>query len=178
MITELRAKEVWCIADTHFHHKKIIKYCKRPFINVWHMNKVLKDNWKALVNPGDLVIHFGDFGFGKYPQIEPILRELPGTKILIKGNHDRATLSKLRKAGFHQVYKNSIEMKIGETEFVLSHRPTEVEEGKINLCGHVHEKWLIWNFSINTGVDVHGFKPLSFKEIMMIVPELRRGVRI
>lgn len=178
MTTKYEAEKVWFTADTHFHHKKIIRYCKRPFINVWHMNKVLKDNWKALVSNRDLVFHLGDFGFGKYPQIEPVLRELPGTKILLRGNHDRASLTKLREAGFYEVYKNPIEIEIGGQIFKLSHRPTGVEEGQINLCGHVHDKWTTSDFSINIGVDAHGFKPTSLNEINTIVPELRRGIRI
>lgn len=48
-----------------------------------------------------------------------------------------------------------------------------VDDGKILLCGHVHEKWLT-KFSpkgtlmINVGVDQHGFYPASLDDIIAI----------
>lgn len=48
-----------------------------------------------------------------------------------------------------------------------------VDDGKILLCGHVHEKWQTkkspkGTLMINVGVDVHGFKPVSLDEIIEI----------
>lgn len=178
---------------------------------MWHMNEVLINRWIATVDYGDLVFHLGDFGFGKYPQIEPVLRRLPGRIILIKGNHDRASNTKLGEAGFIRVYKNFAKVTIQETKFLLSHRPirdlqdhqerlwrykqqkglvqlsdryqrerqiVEGNENLVNLCGHVHEKWTVRDFSINVGVDVHGFRPISLEEITMMIPELKKGVKI
>jgi len=38
-------------------------------------------------------------------------------------------------------------------------RPTD--QGRVLLCGHVHEKWRISGRQINVGVDVHDFYPVS-----------------
>lgn len=51
-------------------------------------------------------------------------------------------------------------------------RPTD--DGKILLCGHVHEKWQTkrspkGTLMINVGVDVHGMKPVSLDEIVQII---------
>ena len=185
MIIEFKSENVWFTADNHFNHgppytrNSIIDYCGRPFEDAHHMNKTMIDNWNKVVGDKDLVFHLGDFGFGKYPQIEPIRRELSGTIILLKGNHDRSSVAKLKEAGFHQVYKSSIEIKIGDTRFLVSHVPEKnLEKGVVNLCGHVHENWLVKNFSINVGVDVHGFKPVSLEEINMMIPDLKRGIII
>ena len=51
-----------------------------------------------------------------------------------------------------------------------------VDDGKILLCGHVHEKWKT-KFSpkgtlmINVGVDVHGFAPVSLDKLIAIAKE-------
>lgn len=48
-----------------------------------------------------------------------------------------------------------------------------VDDGKILLCGHIHEKWKTrrspkGSLMINVGVDQHGFKPVSLDEIISI----------
>ena len=41
--------KTYFIADTHFNHENIIKYCDRPFENVNVMELKLIDNWKYIV---------------------------------------------------------------------------------------------------------------------------------
>lgn len=41
--------KVFVIADTHFDHANIIKYCNRPFASVQEMNKVMLKNWNNTV---------------------------------------------------------------------------------------------------------------------------------
>lgn len=51
-------KDIWLMADTHFDHENIIKYCGRPFIDVREMNGVLLRNWNRTVGESDTVILF------------------------------------------------------------------------------------------------------------------------
>lgn len=51
-----------------------------------------------------------------------------------------------------------------------------VDDGKILLCGHIHEKWKTKRSSkgtlmINVGVDQHGFAPVSTDKIVEIAKE-------
>lgn len=48
------------------------------------------------------------------------------------------------------------------------------DDGRVLLCGHIHEKWHIKKSSkgslmINVGVDVNGFRPISEDEIVSII---------
>lgn len=51
-----------------------------------------------------------------------------------------------------------------------------VDDGKILLCGHIHEKWKTkkspkGSLMINVGVDVHSFTPVSLKKIISIAKD-------
>lgn len=60
----------------------------------------------------------------------------------------------------------------GYTDKYANWRPKD--DGRILLCGHVHEKWQTKRSSngtlmINVGVDVHNFTPVSLDQIMDII---------
>lgn len=57
--------KVFIIADTHFYHENIIKYCDRPFENASIMNDIMIEKWNSVVGKSDIVIHLGDFRFWK-----------------------------------------------------------------------------------------------------------------
>ncbi len=71
---------------------------------VWHGHetKVAAD-WKQKVSPEDVVILAGDYSWAmKLNQVVPdfdFIKDLPGTKIIIRGNHDYwwSSLSKVRE---------------------------------------------------------------------------------
>lgn len=46
-----------------------------------------------------------------------------------------------------------------------------IDEGKVLLHGHVHDKWKIKDKMINVGVDVWDFYPVSFDTISQIIRE-------
>lgn len=139
------------IADTHFNHENIIKYCNRPFINSKEMNEYIESKWNSIVTPNDIVYHLGDVGFGTTEELNIILNRLNGMKILIKGNHDiRRGTSNWKEIGFTQVYKK----KLIVDNLILTHEPIDVEEGYINVFGHIHNKPLDEKFKKNSHICV------------------------
>lgn len=69
---------VFFTSDTHYHHARVIHYSKRPFESVDEMGEALIANWNAVVRPGDLVYHLGDFAFCDAARAVVIAKRLNG----------------------------------------------------------------------------------------------------
>ena len=129
--------KVFVIADTHFGHENIIRYCNRPFSTVEEMDKALIKNWNETVSNNDVVIHLGDVGLGSKEYISSIIKQLNGKKILVMGNHDNWSEQTYRDMGFHTVSRFPI---IYDGFFIMSHAPMQLSETTpyFNAFGHVH----------------------------------------
>ncbi len=79
---------IYFIADTHFNHANIIKYCNRPFNDTYEMNEYIVKKWNSVVEDDDIVYHLGDVGFGSLREVKSLVERLNGTKILLRGNND------------------------------------------------------------------------------------------
>lgn len=160
---------VWFISDTHFGHANIIKYCNRPFDTVEQMDQVLIANWNSLIRPKDLVYHLGDVGFGN---LESILNELHGRKILILGNHD-ATALKVA-AAFKEITPLKT-ISINKQRIILCHYCMRVWEkshhNSWHLYGHSHGTLEPIGKSWDVGVDNNNFSPLNLDSIIEIMAQ-------
>lgn len=173
-------------ADTHFGHGKIIEYCGRPFKDSTHMNNILIHNWNMRVKAEDTVFILGDFcfrtdknfadahGVGK-EKSHFWLNQLNGNKILIRGNHDNNNSAKSIIDCIHITY--------GGHRINMVHKPEHNNpDFKINLVGHVHEKWLIKRYKdtilFNVGVDQHKFMPITLDEALGKIQKLKNTSNI
>lgn len=107
---------VWAIADLHLSFGVPDK-AMDAFGPQWtdhHAN--IKAHWLKLIAPEDLVLIAGDISWAMTPeQAKPDLDwidQLPGTKVLIRGNHDYwwTSLSKVQKvlpASLHLIQNNA-----------------------------------------------------------------------
>lgn len=184
----LNAK-IYCISDTHFNHKNIIKYCNRPFKDVEEMNKVLIENWNNIVTEYDTIFHLGDVALTNESEMKELIPKLKGEKILIRGNHDKKSIEFFKNVGFYAVIDESIKLK--KYKFILSHTPlpdTKISKGYINVHGHIHNNPLHQinpttkemeypkelyseKLHINVSADVIEFKPISLEEILKKIEE-------
>lgn len=158
---------IWYTADTHLNHENIIRFCDRPFRTARHMDDVLVANLVAKVGPKDDLYVVGDFAFAREEDRLYILsrfEQVPGRKHLVTGNHDRAWARELPWASV----SNLIELKDGGERVVLCHYPmitwNGARRGALQLFGHVHGNWRGSRNSVNVGVDVWGFAPVTLKE--------------
>lgn len=183
---------IYFTSDLHFGHANVIQYCNRPYTSVDEMNEMLVKEWNDIVKPNDIVYCLGDFSLS----IEAVKRYTPrlmGVKLLIPGNHDwcfpshkkakgdkmETQLAIYKAAGWNvlpihdaldivdigTVNMSHLPYKGDSTDDRYTHRRLE-DDGKILLCGHVHEKWQtkftpLRTLMVNVGVDVWNQKPIS-----------------
>lgn len=134
--------KTYLVTDTHFFHERMQQYCNRPP----DFDRKIMAQWRATVQPQDIVYHLGDVTWGSQGQLQQIMSGLPGTKILVRGNHDRSHSNNwFIQAGFAAVVE-----KVQVSKVILSHFPAlmtqeEIDYGIINIHGHFHnndpKKW-------------------------------------
>ncbi len=173
------------ISDTHFYHDKIIRYANRPFKNELEMNEVLIKNWNKRVKDDDTVYHLGDVGFFRSAQqMQDLMSELNGRKVLIKGNHDKFTKTQYKMAGFeavtniynYPVYKSDDLEEWVDQWFTLTHKPMVLYPEGIVLCGHIHQQFYYQGNNLNMSVEMWGYQPVTVKEILSRIDWLRNNV--
>jgi calcineurin-like phosphoesterase family protein len=169
---------VFFTSDLHLGHQNIIRHCSRPFSDVDEMNHTLIDNWNSRVARNDEVWIVGDFSFRSEQDIPSYLEKLKGRKHLIIGNHDG---SWMKKADWSSSFE-SIDMlkyfSLDGHEIVLCHYPMmcwpHSNRGSYLVYGHIHGNtdMVFWPlirdnpFMLNAGVDVNGFYPVTFAELV------------
>ena len=134
------------ISDTHFSHKRIMEICPwrtRFAETLEEHDRVLIAAWNAAVQPGQTVLHCGDFAFGPRDALAPLRALLNGRIILVMGNHDRSATQCLA-AGFDVATKLAV-CSEGGTVYRFRHRPedftdSEIANSEYLMHGHVHDR--------------------------------------
>ena len=169
-------------SDLHFHHKNVCKYTRRQeVVQQEHHEEWLIDIWNSTCTKADKVWHLGDFTFlTKYEDIAALVKNLPGQKFFIKGNHDRTkVLDTLKKDGLIQNWYQYEEIKLAGTTACLFHFPIaswhKQNYGSIMLHGHSHGaftegKGKILDVGIDSAYNIKGkhsfFSEEEIKEYM------------
>ena len=175
---------IFFTADSHFDHKNIVKYCKRPFTvdydGVREMNRLIIDRWNTTVKPEDTIYHLGDFAFTrKYARILALLDQLNGTIILIPGNHDKQrTIDAFKEHPRGRVITSNysdagafLNIRINKQLITLCHFAMRVWDkshfGSWHLYGHSHGSLPDNEYSLSTdiGVDRWDFTPVSIEQL-------------
>ena len=161
------------IADTHFNHEKIIKYCRRPFKNAFEMNEVLITNWNSKVKDGDIVYHLGDFGGGDLREVFDRLngklyyipsQEYTHERAVTAYRHCFAQVSPLMNISVKKAYGVSITL----CHYCMRKWPKE-HYNHWHIFGHSHGKLEPIGKSHDAGVDNNDYYPLSLEEIAKIM---------
>ena len=172
---------IFFISDTHFGHANMLKFTNwdgtplRVFDSVEEMNEVMIENWNNMVKAGDKIYHLGDVSF-RSMTLDEIMPRLNGTKVLIKGNHDRQQLT--RYAKYFKDVRGTCHV---DGNYLLSHFPVHPDsKGRFvrNLHGHVHAQTVMKTVWYPTGngveadpwyrnccVEVNNYSPIPFEVI-------------
>jgi calcineurin-like phosphoesterase family protein len=136
------------ISDLHFGHKNIIRYDNRPFKTTEEMDNALIENWNKVVSNEDTVYILGDISWHDDYKTAEIFRQLKGTKILIKGNHDNIKRDSELAKCFARIQDYAELYLDKKNKVVMSHYPMPFWNGQfrdtVHLYGHVHNSHQ-WN---------------------------------
>lgn len=131
------------IADWHYGHTNCLHFDNRPFTSVEEMDSELIRRWNDVVTDADVVYVLGDMFWCKSSEAQPVLDILRGTKILIRGNHDRSNDGAFTRK-FAKI-TDYLEVDDEGRHVVLSHYPIPCFKnhfyGWYHLYGHVHKSF-------------------------------------
>lgn len=142
---------VWIWSDPHFDD---------PDCHLMSPNWPTPENQihilRTYIHKNDTSICLGDVGNPEY------IREIPGYKVLIMGNHDQS-IEKYTPY-FDEVYAGPL--MIGE-KILLSHEPIYGNDWCVNLHGHDHSPWVTGDsHHRNFAANVVGYMPISLGDLI------------
>ena len=159
--------QTWIIADTHFFHTNIGRYCNRP--EDWQAQII--QNWNQLVPPDDIVFHLGDLALARKAEVKALVEQLSGQIFMLRGNHDRFSRTFYQSLGITLVPDPYEMLYPSGQKLIFSHRPIlPLEPGNLNLHGHIHNNPTpeLGAQHINMSMEVREYRPWRLGDVLMI----------
>ena len=128
-------KNVWVGTDWHVWSSEHTKH--HPYQSASNIRQ-LSDSYAENIQVDDIFIYLGDLcdpAVTDLNELKHFVQNIPGRKILCKGNHDIETDSFYREIGFDDVCDVCV---INQVAF--SHFPLKVDPDMINVHGHLHSE--------------------------------------
>lgn len=200
--------EVFFTSDLHLGHRLVAElrgFTYSDYANqgeLWtsetltaEHDRVLAENWDALVKPSDQVWVLGDISAGGTKAQHKALdwlRDRPGGKHLIAGNHDGCHPMHRDAHKWQPLYLDVFKTvqpfarrKINGQPVLLSHFPyqgdhTEADRydqyrlrdlGVLLLHGHIHRPLRKMGYQIHVGLDAWNLKPVNLDELIILIGE-------
>jgi len=175
-----RSPKIFLISDTHFNHKKLQEYTGRPE-NADDL--ILRNIYKAGVTEEDTVIHLGDICIGRDERMhEQYIKQIPGTRILVKGNHDKRSDGWYRRHGWSFVCQSFVNRYEG-LDILFAHIPVVPDyRYSIQIHGHTHggthrltETTYDPSWHMEIALEVTNYKPVLLDTLIKKHHENRRS---
>lgn len=165
---------IYYISDPHFGHSNIIRLCNRPFSCIEEMDETLIENWNRRVTNGDEIYILGDLIFRSTVDPREYIERLRGKKHLIIGNHDSSWMKKVDLPHYFESVEHLSVFNNGLAKVTACHYPMMCYEGKYLLYGHIHNNrdaayWPLlqtMDHALNACVEVNGYQPVTFEELI------------
>lgn len=165
-------------ADLHLGHSNIIASCNRPFADAEEMNRTIIGNWNSCVSDRDEVWILGDVAYKSATDVGSMLSKLKGHKHLVLGNHDRTWIKYCDPKEYFETVEQMSFTTVDGNRIFMCHYPMMEWDGSHHgsylVYGHIHGNWgqRFWplisenDHMLNAGVDINGFYPVTFSELM------------
>lgn len=156
------SSQVYFISDLHLDHRNVLKFepVHRPFADIEAHNQWLFENWRSVVNKRDVVYVLGDVSWTRAGL--QAMKQLPGQKHLIMGNHDGFPLQE-----YLEVFRVIRPSPWVYRRHWLSHCPIHPDElrGRDNVHGHVHSNSIKDVRYINVSVEAINGIPRTLEQL-------------
>jgi calcineurin-like phosphoesterase family protein len=157
--------KLFFMADEHYGHANILKFCNRPYETVHEMNKDIIQRHNSVVSSNDTVIHAGDFTLNRNAQ--KYIDRLNGSHIFLRGSHDY---------WLPKTHGMIWEGNISNNNFtVICHYCMRTwarsHFNSFHLYGHSHGRLAPIGKSWDIGVDNNNFYPLSVQDVIKIMDD-------
>jgi len=114
-------RKLYFTSDWHVGHANCIKFDNRPYADLDEMHNHMIKTFNHWVPKHAITYFLGDMGFGPNDLLGSIIKQLNGTKILVRGNHDRK-MDAMYNAGFDVVLEKA-QITIGSDIVTMTHCP-------------------------------------------------------
>ena len=168
-------EQVWVWSDLHLGHANIIEYQGRPHANVQRMDADLWLRWQETAAPDRTLVCVGDVALGEAAcdATWDRIASLPGSQVLVVGNHDLSGSGRLRAQGFRRV--KALLTSPGTPPLLWTHAPLpDVPAGHVNVHGHRHGLRSSGP-RINVSVEQLDYRPIRLDRLRRLAAVLVAG---
>ena len=165
-------ESTWLWSDLHLSDRTVLEAWKRPFRHTRELDRHLLREWRRAVKLGDTIICLGDVA---HPDVWRDrrtmldIRNCPGQRILILGNHDVNDANALREAGFRDQYAGAVVDT--EPPLVLTHYPLRKPPPEtVNIHGHLHGGEAPTHRHMNVSVEWTDYRPVRLDHLLEKAP--------
>ena len=171
--------KLFLTSDSHLGHFNICKYCHRPFQSRSEMDQTLIKNWNEVVPEDGIVVHCGDFMLPHNEDIKEYnkyLNRLHGRVLLLRGNHDLASLDWVSDKLI--AVRDQAMIVVDGVKIFAQHYPCAAFNGDYHVYGHIHTladgtcygidgdvTKVMRRNTYDVGVDQNGYTPVSYWQL-------------
>lgn len=157
---------VYHTSDWHLGHKNISKFRGQDgFKGEYDSSWTQINNYSNIIRKNDLVWFHGDIIFD--PNYLQVVKDLPGIKKLIMGNHDTEKKRNISISDLVEVF-DEIHSLVKYKGSWLSHAPIHPEElrGCVNIHGHTHYHVINDHRYINVCSEQTNYAPIRREKLL------------
>lgn len=193
-------KNIWMWSDLHLGHENMYKFLNedgtklRNWETMEEAEEYMVQEYNKLVKPQDTVYFLGDISSKNTVADKFFKNIVKSRRVLICGNHDNRLGAKFWLKHFDDLRGcYNLSQSEDRTNYLLTHIPVHSDsKGKFKRCihGHIHSQQVRKKFPIvdeygypstaseldpwykNVSVEVIGYRPLNFDEIVEETNEL------